>query len=672
MYKISDEFNRRAFADDRDVSVLLYFNDDIEIPMENIIELEIEESLSSSESLSIGDVCSNRATIKFKMPEESFQLKGSKVSVHIGLLQKDGGAYCPMGVYYVDEVNSNDNFKTVEVVAYDGMSKLDMPYETSYEGSFSVDAALEELVQKYPDIITLKLVDMPISPVRMVTAYDCTVREMLGYIAGLYGRNARFDRNGELEFAWYGVATEEIPQKAIYMNGITNLAESDFVSDKLISGTQENPLIVGNPEGTPITFYNPFMTKSILASIWYDSGFRQFRPMTVKYRCNPCYECGDLFYVDGHTTMIMSQKIKVAGGMSATFSCYGASDDGISNRTNIKDEINTIVGKASLKLEESFKNATALLKGEQGGYFHILSDEQGFPIGWEIRDSQSVTSTTKLWRMTSAGLGYSSNGGRTFAHMAITMDGGISADSITAGTLNCSAVKLSGALSGWSMEDSRLWCEIRPPYDYTADDVTKIQRYIIGHIDLTDDELVKYDVNKDGEVTSADAVYVQRLINARLSHSRPGKIVLDASDWLYPIKIVDANNKVLSAFGSEGVSTFDIGSPSDVVVEEGTHDGLNYQKWSSGKIEVWGKYYGELPATTQLSANAHRSILTIPLGEILEEVYGGFCGYLSTDVQPTVTAHGTEISRAQLGYISTTPKSAILDTFPVYIIGRWK
>ena len=73
------------------------------------------------------------------------------------------------------------------------------------------------------------------------------------------------------------------------------------------------------------------------------------------------------------------------------------------------------------------------------GYITIVQDDDGsealYASDTKITDPEHIPSTTKLWKLFAGGFGYSRDGGITY-DMAMTMDGAIVADRITAGTLN--------------------------------------------------------------------------------------------------------------------------------------------------------------------------------------------------------------------------------------------
>lgn len=85
-------------------------------------------------------------------------------------------------------------------------------------------------------------------------------------------------------------------------------------------------------------------------------------------------------------------------------------------------------------LQEAKENATAIMKLSTEGYITITHDQYGSD-NFYIANSRNLEDATKFWLWNMNGLAYSNDGGETFG-LAITMDGAIVADYITAGTLN--------------------------------------------------------------------------------------------------------------------------------------------------------------------------------------------------------------------------------------------
>ena len=104
-------------------------------------------------------------------------------------------------------------------------------------------------------------------------------------------------------------------------------------------------------------------------------------------------------------------------------------------------------------LELAISNATSLITGAMGGNVVIRQDGNGKPIEILIMDTADVATAQKVWRWNLGGLGYSSTGINGPYGLAITQDGAIVADFITAGTMDASLIK-AGILESF---DTTTW-----------------------------------------------------------------------------------------------------------------------------------------------------------------------------------------------------------------------
>ena len=114
-------------------------------------------------------------------------------------------------------------------------------------------------------------------------------------------------------------------------------------------------------------------------------------------------------------------------------------------------------------------------------------------------------------------------------------------------------ISKSGLIGGWHIEETRLYCDIVPPYDYYQSDVDYIQQLLIEQRTPTIGELEKYDFNKDGIINSQDMLTCRKLVYYNLKKSNPGKLIFDTQDWFMPIKIINSSGEILASFGVTGV-----------------------------------------------------------------------------------------------------------------------
>jgi phage minor structural protein len=124
---------------------------------------------------------------------------------------------------------------------------------------------------------------------------------------------------------------------------------------------------------------------------------------------------------------------------------------------NLGDLANTSVNKSAM--QRAIENATRLITGAEGGYVYISNRinakgdildgiEQNQELEFEdekpgeilIMDKPNINSANRMWRWNLGGLGYSKNGYNGPYETAITMDGAIVANFITAGELNAGII----------------------------------------------------------------------------------------------------------------------------------------------------------------------------------------------------------------------------------------
>lgn len=100
----------------------------------------------------------------------------------------------------------------------------------------------------------------------------------------------------------------------------------------------------------------------------------------------------------------------------------------------IKSSVKKGQAEATEQLKKAIANATSLITGHSGGYVVLNPAEK--PQEILILDTSTIDEAVNVWRWNSGGLGYSSTGYNGEYSLAMTMDGAIVADFISAGILN--------------------------------------------------------------------------------------------------------------------------------------------------------------------------------------------------------------------------------------------
>lgn len=105
----------------------------------------------------------------------------------------------------------------------------------------------------------------------------------------------------------------------------------------------------------------------------------------------------------------------------------------------VKTEVKEQQTATAKKITAAIARATALITGQNGGYVVLNPSEN--PQEILIMDAPSIETAVKIWRWNSGGLGYSNKGYNGPYTTAITQDGQIVADFITAGEINGALIK---------------------------------------------------------------------------------------------------------------------------------------------------------------------------------------------------------------------------------------
>nr|MDD6334968.1 hypothetical protein [bacterium] len=448
-------------------------------------------------TLSIGCACARKIEIGCWYPGFNTGYVGAEMAVDIGLLLDDAVEWCQVGVFAIDEITSQDDFKTVNIVGYDKMAKLTDPYTTAIA---SWPAAFSDICDEIAETCGFEYAAGTVFPDYTIPAGDYgryTYREMLGYLAGCMGKNARFNGDGKCEFSFYTQTGVTIGRGIQYMDGLKKTGDPITVMS-LSSGTDENPIASGVGKG--IAFVNPLITQEMLDAALADIVGFTYLPCTMHWRGCPAIRAGDMVLVtdaDGvdHNVPILEQTIAVDGGMECNITCGAESETAYAFDQNRPSDVK--LNRVYSAVQQSIIDATERITGQNGGAVVTRYDENGLPYELLIMNTPDIASATQVWRWNTAGLGYSDTGYNGVYETAITSDGKIVADFIATGTLSADLISAFNHIMAGDPEKQRLELGLddgRNPFlsVYNADgDLTL--RLTNNAVDFTDDlQLKKY------------------------------------------------------------------------------------------------------------------------------------------------------------------------------------
>lgn len=435
MHTVTDAFNAACSAPGREITSKVNFNGTTDLPASEIQEIVVTEQFGSSDGVTIGAAFSSSCKVTF-YKQDNLLLNSAYFIPSVGIMVGGEAQYVQKGKYYIPSDGVEDSGKLwVTVTGYDRMAGLTEDYMPTITFPATPAQVLADVCKQAS--VTPPAVTMP--SIQIAAPYTGTLRQQLGWLAGLIGCNAKFDATGNLVFCWYTDGGFTVGRDTQYMDGLTLTTDDAFTIHSLLTGTDSNPISVGAGKG--ITTINPYITAEVAETVFAEIDGKTMRPCTVKWRGNPAVEAGDIVSVIGGsgenlTAYVMELKTQIKGGMSSDLTCYGPSDTDYATPSPSEQKFKRMYED----VVKSFQDATQKIIGAQGGYFEITYDKDGYPTGWTLRNTPTVEDNTKMWIMSTGGLGFSTDGGKTISKVALTMDGTINGAALAIGSVSQDAV----------------------------------------------------------------------------------------------------------------------------------------------------------------------------------------------------------------------------------------
>lgn len=421
MHTVTDAFNAACAAPGREITSKILFNGTTELAASEVQEISITEQFGSSDGVTIGAAFSSQCKVVIYKQTPALPLSGGNFTPYAGIMVDSAAQFVPKGKFYIpsDGVEKTGDL-WLTITGYDRMAGLTAEYVPTIPFPATPTQILVDVCAQAH--VTAPSVTMP--DMQIATPYSGSLRQQLGWLAGLISCNAKFDATGNLVFCWYADNGLTLGWDVQYMDGLELTADGAFTINSLLTGTEENPISVGT--GLGITSTNPYMTAEQAAVVLAQISGKSLMPCKLKWRGNPAVEAGDSVTVTGRdgkalTVYVMEQRMTIKGGMSADITCYGPEDADYAVESPTQKKMQ----RQYDDVRKAFQDATSRIIGAKGGYFEITYDDDGFPTGWVIRNTPSVEDDTKMWIMSAGGLGYSSDGGKTVTDIALTDNGKI-------------------------------------------------------------------------------------------------------------------------------------------------------------------------------------------------------------------------------------------------------
>ena len=259
---------------------------------------------SCSDSVAPGGTVIANAKVELSALPTSVR-KGSTCTLYFGV----NGEYAPQGVLTVNKIEKSG--ERLSVTLEDNMAKTE-------KGYFSSLAYPSTTLKMLSEIATKCGVAFNTSGLTAVTIKDkpegYTCREIIGYIAGLYGKFAVCDRTGKIAFKWFDTTAVQLSD---FCYDTPTVATDDITVGRVVCGD----FTAGT--GTAITYDCLFMTQNQLNTVQKSLNGFKYRTGEIPLRLgNMLIDAWDMMSITygGETVKIPAANISVTynGGLSMT------------------------------------------------------------------------------------------------------------------------------------------------------------------------------------------------------------------------------------------------------------------------------------------------------------------------------------------------------------------
>ena len=322
MYQSSETFGTLVQQDSRTFHCLITCDD---VTIENVKSVKFTGGSEVEDDFSLGSTVSQYITVTMSC---AGAIEGREMRLQVGLDIEGLTEWIPIGYFTAGKPSKNE--EQIEFTAYDRMAQT--------ERTFSMDATTTDTIavlKKIEEITRVPVVTSGLSPVSMSTPKGYTCREVLSYVAQMYGGFAVCNRQGQIEIHTYEDNAYTVGTGRYWDNFEHN--DYLFTVDKLTCYTGQdedgNSISISSGSGArTVSFSNPFMTQNVLDNVFQKLKNFSYMPGTLKMMGDPRLDPWDVLTVEdlsGNTYKVPVMKLEweYDGGLTYTIEAAGLSEE---------------------------------------------------------------------------------------------------------------------------------------------------------------------------------------------------------------------------------------------------------------------------------------------------------------------------------------------------------
>jgi len=320
MYQSSAEFDALVMQDCRTFSAKFVVDGVTEIT-EGIRSLRLYGGSNSANTFVLGAAISQYIEVELANPPQA--LEGHELKLLIGI--EGSEEWIPCGFYAVQKPQTDEG--QIKFNAYDRMLLTERAYFSSLPAQTNTLNVLNEI----GTFLGLTIVTAGLNSIAMAKPVGYTCREVLCYIAQMYGGFVICNRSGQIEIKTFKDSGYRLGADRYW--GSFKHNDFPFILQKIVcytgKDTDENDLSITVGGGArSMTFSNPFMTQVVLNGIWGALKNYTYMPGELKVLGDPRLDPWDVVTVVGtdgveYRVPLMSLKQDFDGGLTTDIKAVG-------------------------------------------------------------------------------------------------------------------------------------------------------------------------------------------------------------------------------------------------------------------------------------------------------------------------------------------------------------
>ena len=323
MYQSTTEFGTLVQQDSRTFKCLLTYD---KVSITKVKSIKLTGGSENGDDFSLGSTMSQY--IEVTIPDGNLLIEGKEILLQIGMDVNGLAEYIPMGYFAAGKPKKADD--QITFTAYDRMMNTERTFFMNGTTTNTV-----AVLKKIADITGVPVVTSGLSaiPMKVPKGYSC--REVLSYVAQLYGAFAVCNRAGQIELHTYADSDYKVKPSRYWGNFEHNDYSFDVSKFVCYTGQDKDGKSISISSGSgarSVSFSNPFMTQTVLNNVLTSFKGFSYMPGTLKMLGDPRLDPWDILTVEDlagneYKVPIMKLEWEFDGGLTYSVEAVGLSEE---------------------------------------------------------------------------------------------------------------------------------------------------------------------------------------------------------------------------------------------------------------------------------------------------------------------------------------------------------